>query len=120
MELSERFSQQRRFIVIARDAAQEKTTCDHVSSYGTTSSGRQKHRRHPTTRVDAARPHRDDVIVGASRGRLVGHDGSRASDTVRLPVSALPRQQADLYSTARLRFRRTTATPIDRPDIAQI
>jgi len=35
-------------------------------------------------------------------------------------VSALPRQQAHLHRTARLRFRRTTAAPIDRPNIAQL
>jgi len=61
-----------------------------------------------------------DVIVGTSRGRVVGDDGSRTGHTVRLPVSTLPRQQADLYRTDRLRLRRKTTAPIDRPNIAKM
>ena len=68
--------------------------------------------------------HSDDVIVGRSRDPG-GHDGgSRAGwAVVRVPVRALPRQQADLHRPARLpqrHRRRAPAAPLDRPSVARV
>ena len=87
-------------------------------------SGRQQRRRRP--RAAARRRRGDDVTaVGRrSRDRRVvggGHDGSRAGDEVRVPVLALPRQQADLHRPGRLRLgRRAPAAPHDRPNVARL